>query len=76
MGILVLFGTSLLIFTIARVVPGDVATIALGARATEAAKEALRMEMNLYDPFPVQYVKWLTNGSVNRYLHHQTVEQS
>ena len=29
MGILVLFGTSLLIFTIARVVPGDVATIAL-----------------------------------------------
>ena len=61
MGILVLFGTSLLIFTIARVVPGDVATIALGARATEAAKEALRMEMNLYDPFPVQYVKWLTS---------------
>lgn len=62
MGILVLFGTSLLIFTIARVVPGDVATIALGARATEAAKEALRMEMNLYDPFPVQYVKWLTSA--------------
>ena len=65
MGILVLFGTSLLIFTIARVVPGDVATIALGARATEAAKEALRMEMNLYDPFPVQYVKWLTSAVTN-----------
>lgn len=62
MGILVLFGTSILIFTIARVVPGDVATIALGSRATEEAKEALRQEMNLYDPLPVQYVKWLGNA--------------
>lgn len=62
MGILVLFGTSILIFTIARVVPGDVATLALGSRATEAAKEALRQEMNLYDPLPVQYLKWLTSA--------------
>ena len=62
MGILVLFGTSILIFTIARVVPGDVATIALGSRATEAAKEALRREMNLYDPLPMQYVKWLSSA--------------
>ena len=30
LGILVLLGTSILIFTIARIVPGDVATIALG----------------------------------------------
>ncbi|WP_434309946.1 ABC transporter permease [Hominifimenecus sp. rT4P-3] len=59
MGIFVLLGTSILIFTIARVVPGDVATIALGSRASEAAKETLRQEMNLYDPLPVQYVKWL-----------------
>lgn len=62
MGILVLFGTSILIFTIARVVPGDVATIALGSRATEAAKEALRQEMNLYDPLPLQYIKWLSSA--------------
>lgn len=61
MGILVLLGTSILIFTIARVVPGDVATIALGSRATEAAKEALRQEMNLHDPLPLQYIKWLGN---------------
>ena len=45
MGIFVLLGTSILIFTIARVVPGDVASIALGSRASEAAKEALRQEM-------------------------------
>lgn len=61
LGILVLLGTSILIFTIARVVPGDVATLALGARASDAAKETLRQEMNLNDPLPVQYVKWLGN---------------
>lgn len=61
LGILVLLGTSILIFTIARVVPGDVATIALGSRATDAAKEALRQELNLHDPLPVQYIKWLAD---------------
>lgn len=58
-GVFVLLGTSILIFIIARVVPGDVATIALGSRATEAAKEALRAELYLNDPLPVQYIKWL-----------------
>ena len=59
LGIFVLFGTSILIFTIARVVPGDVTTLALGSRASEAAREALRVEMYLNDPLPIQYVKWL-----------------
>jgi len=59
LGILVLLGTSVLIFIIARVVPGDVATIALGSRATDAAKEALREELYLNDHLPIQYVKWL-----------------
>ncbi|MCL2392169.1 MAG: ABC transporter permease [Oscillospiraceae bacterium] len=61
MGVLVLIGTSMLIFVIARVVPGDVAMIALGARATESAREALREELHLNDPLPVQYVIWLGN---------------
>lgn len=59
LGILVLLGTSILIFTIARIVPGDVATIALGSRATDAAKEALREELYLNDALPIQYLKWL-----------------
>jgi len=59
LGILVLLGTSILIFIIARVVPGDVATIALGSRASDEAKAALRAELYLNDPLPVQYVKWL-----------------
>lgn len=62
LGILVLLGTSILIFIIARVVPGDVATIALGSRATESAKEALRQELYLNDPLPIQYVKWLRDA--------------
>jgi peptide/nickel transport system permease protein len=61
-GIFVLLGTSILIFCIARVVPGDVPTIALGARASAEAKEMLRQQMNLDDPLPIQYVKWLGNA--------------
>ncbi len=44
-GIFVLLGTSILIFVIARVVPGDVANIALGARASKEAKEQLRQDI-------------------------------
>ena len=61
LGIFVLLGTSILIFTIARIVPGDVPTIALGSRASEAAKEALREELYLNDAFPIQYAKWLSD---------------
>ena len=41
---LVLFGLSILIFVLVRVMPGDTA---LGARASEEAVEALRQEMHL-----------------------------
>jgi len=61
-GIFVLLGTSILIFCVARVVPGDVSTIALGARASAEAKATLRKEMNLDDPLPKQYIKWLGNA--------------
>lgn len=57
--VLVLFGLSILIFVLVRIMPGDTARIALGARAPEYAVEALREEMHLKDPYPVQYVYWL-----------------
>ena len=57
----VLFGLSLLIFFIARVMPGDPARAALGNLATEEQVERLREEMHLNDPFPVQYYHWLRN---------------
>lgn len=53
--LLVLVGVSILIFLIARVVPGDPARIALGPNASQAAVDALREERHLNDPFVVQY---------------------
>lgn len=60
--IFVLFGLSILIFVIGRVLPGDPARTALGARTPEEIVERLREEMHLNDPIPVQYVYWLTNA--------------
>ena len=57
----VLFGLSLLIFFIARVMPGDPARAALGHLATDEQVERVREEMHLNDPFPVQYYHWLRN---------------
>ncbi len=57
--VFVLFGLSLLIFFIARVMPGDAARVALGPLATEEQVQKLREEMHLDKPFPVQYYYWL-----------------
>ncbi|MDR3473913.1 MAG: ABC transporter permease [Devosia sp.] len=53
--LLVLFGVSVLIFLIARVIPGDPARIALGPNATPAAVAALRQQLHLNDPLIAQY---------------------
>lgn len=42
------------VFAMIYVIPGDPATIALGPRATEAQKEALRDKMGINDPLYVQ----------------------
>lgn len=55
----VLFGLSILIFCLARVVPGDPTELALGPRATPAAKELFREKNHLNDPLPVQYYHWI-----------------
>ena len=60
--ILVLFGLSILIFCIARVIPGDTATMALGSTATAEAKELYRETHHLNDPLPMQYVYWLQDA--------------
>ena len=60
--IFVLFGLSILIFSIARIMPGDAATMALGTRATEEAKEAYREKNHLNDSIPEQYVYWLEDA--------------
>lgn len=58
----VLVGLSILIFIISRVVPGDPARMALGARAPEWAVENLSKEMYLDKPIPIQYYYWFKNA--------------
>jgi peptide/nickel transport system permease protein len=55
----VLVGVSMLMFAIARVIPGDPARIALGPNATEAQVQALRHERRLDQPIPIQYWEYM-----------------
>lgn len=57
--LVVLFGLSLLIFFIARIVPGDPARAALGSLASQEQIQKLRKQMHLDEPIPVQYYFWL-----------------
>jgi peptide/nickel transport system permease protein len=57
--VIVLIGLSILIFVLARIVPGDPARMALGANAPKWVVDNLRKEMNLDRPLYIQYVLWL-----------------
>jgi len=52
-------GLSVLIFTLARVIPGRPARLALGPRATDEAVQRLREQMGLNDPIWVQYIDYM-----------------
>ncbi len=60
--IFVLLGLSIVIFVIARIMPGDPARVAVGARAPEWVVENLREQMHLNDSLPVQYFYWLRDA--------------
>ena len=60
--IFVLFGLSILIFLLSRVLPGDPARTALGARAPQETVERLRQHMRLDEPLIEQYRFWLFNA--------------
>ncbi len=51
--------TSLLVFAVTQLLPGDPARIILGREAGPAALAELRTELGLDRPVPVQYVLWL-----------------
>jgi peptide/nickel transport system permease protein len=57
--LLTLLITSLVIFVITRLLPGDVARVILGREASDTAVAALRAELGLDRPLPVQYLAWL-----------------
>ena len=70
--LIVMVGISMLIFAIARVMPGDPARIALGPNASAAQVAALRAERHLDAPLPVQYwefVKALSRGDLGKSLY-------
>src|SRR5690606_8969233 len=56
----VLLGVSILVFLIVHLSPGDPARMMLGERAPIEQLEALREQLGLNDPLPVQYVKWIS----------------
>lgn len=57
---LVLFGVSVLTFLMVRLIPGDAVQVMLGAAdATPDRVEALRQQLGLDQPIPVQYLRWL-----------------
>jgi peptide/nickel transport system permease protein len=61
LSVVVLFGVSILIFTIVRLLPGDVIDIMIGTEGSMSAgqQRTVREQYGLNDAWPVQYVKWL-----------------
>lgn len=56
----VLFGMSVVVFLLIRLVPGDPAQVILGLRATPEGLAAIRRDLGLDLPLHQQYVQWLT----------------
>jgi len=57
----VFLGVVTIVFLVVRVIPGDPAVAALGDYASKEAVEALRQQMGLNEPLPLQYVHFLGN---------------
>lgn len=57
----VLFGISILTFTVSHLIPGDPISLAAGPQATPEMIEALRREFGMDKPLPTQYVMYITN---------------
>jgi peptide/nickel transport system permease protein len=57
-----LLGVSLIVFTLIRIIPGDAATVLVGETGKDTgARDALRHELNLDQPYPQAYLEWLGN---------------
>lgn len=58
--VVTLFLTSIVVFGLTQLLPGDVARLILGRDARPEAIENLREQLGLNAPVPQQYVNWLT----------------
>lgn len=59
LGAVVMAGLSIVIFVVARIIPGDAARLALGSRASQEQVEIYRERLHLNDSIPVQYWEFL-----------------
>jgi peptide/nickel transport system permease protein len=66
-GILTLIVASFLIFASVQILPGDVASVVLGKNATPERVAAIRSDLNLDDPLPQRYVRFLSEVSTGHF---------
>jgi peptide/nickel transport system permease protein len=57
--VFVLFGLSIVTFSLSHIVPGDPARLMAGPRASKSAVDKIRKKYGLDDPVPVQYVNYV-----------------
>lgn len=57
----VLLGVVILVFILARLIPGDPCRAALGERATDAICDAFRVRYGLNEPIPIQFLTYMGN---------------
>lgn len=58
--VFVVFGVSVLVFTMTRVIPGNPVRLLLGPQATAEQVERVQKELGFDDPIPIQYLDWVT----------------
>lgn len=64
--LLVLIGVSIIVFSLLYITPGDPVKLMLGESAAPEAKEQLREELGLNDPFLVQYFNYVKDIAVHQ----------
>src|SRR3984893_4109094 len=57
----VAFLASVILFILLKLTPGDPVLILLGEKATAENYQALRHDLGLDDPYPVQYARWIAH---------------
>jgi peptide/nickel transport system permease protein len=75
--ILTLFGISILIFVMLRIVPGNIADILFDAAGmvSAAEKHKLEVELGLDKPIAVQYISWIGGLAVGDFGYTYVSEQ-
>ncbi len=61
--IFVILGLAIVIFAVARIMPGDPVRLAVGSRAPQWVVDNMREQMHLNDPIPVQFGYWLRDAA-------------